>query len=234
MNIEFLRPDRTLNRTQAQPESYDDWDNIAAPFPASQGVPLWMREMTAEAPSGKQTVKRCPPFLESMTCGYLIPFPDWAEIRLREIHEWDKRGPGIPFLGFHTKDQFAGSWFENYSVVKFDSPWIIRTPPGYSTLFVPPLNCLNYPFYALSGLVETDTYYNNIAFPLLLLDSTPGVVHRVEKGTPLVQAIPIKRDDWEMSTGETDWEQWCVQKEMVLSGEKNVYRNNWYVKKKYQ
>ena len=111
---------------------------------------------------------------------------------------------------------------------------MIRTPGGYSTLFIAPLNRLCYPFCTLGGIVETDTYYNSVSFPLLLLDAEIGKVHRLEKGTPLVQAIPFRRDDWEMSIGLSDDALWTETREELKSEKINVYKNRWHQKKTYE
>ena len=234
MNIEFLRPDRPLTREQAQVECYENWDEIAVPYPASEGTPAWFKQLAGSTSREQGTVKRCPPFLDALTCGYLIPFPDQAEIRLREHHKWDKRGPGEIFLGTHFVEQYAGTWFEKFTVLKFDSPWVIRTPPGYSTLFVAPLNQPQYPFSALSGIVETDNYYNAVSFPLLLLDDQIDKVHTLEKGLPLVQAIPFRRDDWQLTLGTSDDELWTETRNELKSQQFNVYKNRWHVKKTFE
>ena len=41
------------------------------------------------------------------------------------------------------------------TVLKFVNPWVVKTPPGYSALFVPPLNRIETPFTFFSGVVET-------------------------------------------------------------------------------
>src|SRR5687768_12488793 len=57
-----------------------------APYPATRGVPQWLKDMPMDQPlppgsaggspaEQAPTVKQCPPFLEAMTCGYLIPLP---------------------------------------------------------------------------------------------------------------------------------------------------------------
>jgi hypothetical protein len=51
---------------------------IPPPVPAPQGMPGLIKEMPATAFSAligaeDNTVKRCPPFIDAMTCGFLIP-----------------------------------------------------------------------------------------------------------------------------------------------------------------
>ena len=51
---------------------------IPPPIPAAQGVPGWLKTMPAQAFNAinsrdENTVKRCPPFVDAMTLGFLIP-----------------------------------------------------------------------------------------------------------------------------------------------------------------
>lgn len=79
---------------------------------------------------------------------------------------------------------------------------IIKTPPGYSCLFVSPLNNKDDRFEIISGIVDTDTYENFINFPIVINgDKYPNLETTIERGTPYVQIIPFKRDDWKMEIG---------------------------------
>ncbi len=71
--------------------------------------------------------------------------------------------------------------------------WIIRTAPGWSCLFVPPLNRPSPVVEILSGLVDTDRFHNEINFPFLTF--ADDGVHVLEQGTPLIQVIPFQRSD---------------------------------------
>src|SRR5262245_31485395 len=51
---------------------------LPAPIPAAQAVPDWLKSMPASAFSTlnlreEDTVKRCPPFVDAITTGFLIP-----------------------------------------------------------------------------------------------------------------------------------------------------------------
>src|SRR6266566_4805981 len=139
-------------------------EKFIAPTPASRNVAEWYKDLPIEAPSINEppevipTVKRCPPFLEAMSCGYIIPFCTDA------IFTTDARGDlafeaNAPLIETHDPAQFRGTPFGSAVLVKFVNPWIIRTPPGYSTLILPLLNRFHIPFLILSGVVETDNYY---------------------------------------------------------------------------
>ena len=70
---------------------------------------------------------------------------------------------------------------------------MIKTAPGWSTLFLPLINDIhNKNFTCLSALVDTDTYHKEINFPAIW--HTKNFDDILPAGTPLVVAIPIKRN----------------------------------------
>jgi hypothetical protein len=83
---------------------------------------------------------------------------------------------------------------------KIDSPWIVKTPKGYSTLCIAPLNNRDIMFEAVSGVIHTDVFttYMNIPF---IWTGPPDFTGVIKKGTPLVQMIPFKRDSFEHELG---------------------------------
>lgn len=80
--------------------------------------------------------------------------------------------------------------------MKFHNYWTIQTPPGWSCLFVAPLNRPALPVEILAGVVDTDTYASLINFPFIATGADG--VHVIEKGTPLVQIIPFRRSEAEL------------------------------------
>ena len=82
---------------------------------------------------------------------------------------------------------------ENPNSFLMINPWQIKTPEGYSSLLMPVLNA-NLPLQFSAGIVNTDSYHNKINFPFFVREKWKGVV---KKGTPLIQVIPFKRDEWE-------------------------------------
>ena len=81
-----------LSRTR-QPDDIDFSLPAAAdgllppPIPAVQGLPDWFKAMphtafNAIAQAEGQTMKRCPPVIDAMTCGFLIPLPATSRWRM--------------------------------------------------------------------------------------------------------------------------------------------------------
>jgi len=173
---------------------------IAPPVPAKAYLPDWFRKLPAvdESVAGRTntglTVKRCMPFLDAMTTGWILPLA--ATVRL-EISDggsrldagWDFDRPMVSNHGAH---QVRGNPWSPRPPCKFHNYWTIATPPGWSCLFVNPLNRPNGVFEVVAGIVDTDTYRSPIHFPFFATGEDG--LHVIEKGSPLVQVIPFRRD----------------------------------------
>jgi hypothetical protein len=111
--------------------------------------------------------------------------------------------------------------------LKFHNYWAIRTPPGWSCLFVPPLNRPNGVFEAVAGIVDTDTYSAHIHFPFFPIG--PDGIHIIEKGTPIIQVFPFRRRDVSIASevrAETKEE--AQERERVYRN--TIAGNGWYRK----
>lgn len=85
-------------------------------------------------------------------------------------------------------------------ILKFMSPWSIKTPKGWSVQFKNPANNWSNNIHILEGVVDTDEYFLPVNFPFAWTGSEEGE-WIIPKGTPLVQVIPFKRTDIGMSVG---------------------------------
>src|SRR5437588_1627158 len=140
---------------------------IPRPYPASQHVPDWFKNMKLDWEEGG-TLKRCPPFLTAMGAGYIIPVPFDTRLQVSEANEFWEFGKVKIFEG-HFAQQFAGAPFSGARVLKFDNPWIIVTPPEYVCLLTAPINRFDMPFVALTGIIETGTYYKEVRMPVVCM-----------------------------------------------------------------
>jgi hypothetical protein len=206
-----------------------------APMPAAQAIPQWLKEMPMEVAAGGgqilPSVKKCPPFVEAMTCGYLMPLPGEVTFTMDATGRLSFECEG-PMLDAQPAVQYAGTPFGGAVVVKFINPWLIRTPPGFSTLIVPPLNRFEIPFQILSGVVETDLYYREVAFPALCL-MRPGQQVRLPRATPIAQAIPFRRDAWRSAAGEWEHER-RHPVEQAFAANPHLYKQECWRKKSYE
>jgi hypothetical protein len=182
----------------------EDEGVIAEPVPAKSALPAWFRKLPAvdesrvSATNNGITVKRCLPFLDAMATGWIIPLA--APVRL-EISEGGRTvTAGWEFdrelVSNHGSFQIAGSPYEPHPPMKFHNYWTIRTPKGWSCLFLPPVNRPNGVIEVLSGVVDTDTYTSPVNFPFVA--TAPDGVYTLERGMPLVQVIPFERAGTEL------------------------------------
>jgi hypothetical protein len=210
-------------------------EHLPHPVPAARCVPEWLRQMPTHVPSPDETptVKNCMPFLEAMTFGYVIPVPTDITFTMEAGNlRVDVAGFDVPLVDVHSGDQLLGAPYSGTPVVKFRTPWLIRTPPGYSTLVLAPLNRFEIPFHPLAGLVETDTYYRQIAFPSLCT-MAPGQQVKVAKGTPLVQVVPVPRELWSSQVGPSDVETNKAQDDQWEANH-HMYRQDHWEKKSFR
>jgi len=181
---------------------------VPRPIPAVMGIPDWFKTMPAKAFSDivqteQMTVKKCPPFIDAMTFGFLIPLVTDLHVE-NETFTWQLDLPGGAItsyprspLDFHDNSQVIGTplFDEDGFIIKFTNFWTIETPPGYSLLVTHPVNRYDLPFTTLTGLVDTDLYKDDfINFPAQWRNREfQGVLPR---GTPVAQCLPIKRELW--------------------------------------
>jgi hypothetical protein len=176
-----------------------------------------------------------------MTSGFLIPLI--ADLRVEKgAFSWDHDVPEGSLIGsphspidFHDSSQVTGSPFfeEDRFLLKFNSFWTIELPPGYSLLVTHPFNRGDLPFRTLSALVDADRYSDNfLNFPARWRD--PDFRGVVEKGTPVAQCVPIKRETWQprFETIGDEVSGRMHELQATIAAERDVYRRQFRVKKR--
>ncbi|MBM3526182.1 MAG: hypothetical protein FJX57_24790 [Alphaproteobacteria bacterium] len=173
------------------------FDMLPPPIAAKRGFPDWLKAMpmTEKLADGGEdrTVKQCPPFIDAMGHGFLLPLA--TDIRVADGRfEWDWASAESP-LGFHFASQFPGAPFAPgaRSALKFHNFWSIATEPGWAMLFTHPFNRADLPFRTLTGLVDTDHYsVHPVHFPAIWVDT--GFAGTLARGTPIAQCFPVRRE----------------------------------------
>jgi hypothetical protein len=180
-------------------------DILPPPVPARDALPGWLRTMDRTAFSQAhgqdlRTVKQCPPFVDAMTHGFVIPLP--CDIRIgRGRLDWDWDLPPLASefhprspLSFHVPAQLEGTPFHNPDrmIVKFNSFWTVELEPGWSLFAMHPANRTDLPFRLLTGLVDADRFTDvGILFPAEWTDA--GFEGVLPRGTPIAQCFPVPR-----------------------------------------
>ena len=182
-------------------------DLLPRPAPAKQALPEWLRALAPRVASpvhGREirTVKQCPPFVDAMTHGFMLPLPCDVRVERGMRFAWEFPLPGLTVQGhpraplsFHVAEQVAGSPLARgaRSALKFNSFWTIALEPGFSLLAMHPVNRDELPFRTVTGLVDADRFNEvGINFPAVWLDPDwEGVLAR---GTPVAQCCAVPRE----------------------------------------
>lgn len=219
---------------------------LPRPIPAMLGLPDWFKAMPQKAfnptmGAEGHTVKKCPPFIDAMTYGFLIPLPVDLEVRDGEF-SWQF---GVPKgfvseyshspIGFHDASQVAGTPFfdDDRFIIKFNNFWTIEAPQGYSVLITHPINRDDLPFTTLTGLVDCDTFHDTpINFPARWHDT--GFNGVLPKGTPVAQCVPVKRESWvgQFETFSADENERLIKARQEIGQETDVYRRRFRMPKR--
>jgi hypothetical protein len=181
------------------------------PYPSKKVLPQWYKDMDSYIHGKKeilidaqpsQTIKRCMPVFDALTFGYIIPTYTDVYVRIENggpYFSWSS----IKAIDFHAPQQLTtyprSEEQKKQAAPKWINPWSIKVPRGYSVLFLPPIHQDNSVFEILEGVVDCDTYTNQVNFPFLMKD--PNFEGLIPAGTPLVQVIPFKREKWQMEKG---------------------------------
>ena len=204
------QPDLPLTLTFRCPKELEGL--LPPPVPAARGLPDWIRQMPQQAFSplvggDDDTVKRCPPFIDAMTGGFLIPLICDVRVENGEF-TWDNDlppGGAVSYarspIGLHDAGQVTGTplFDADRFLIKFHNLWTIEAPEGYALLFTHPVNRFDLPFTTLTGMVDCDRYHDGwINFPAHWRDTDFNGV--LPKGTPVAQVFPIKRETWTVRT----------------------------------
>jgi hypothetical protein len=230
------------------------------PIPAKLNIPEWYKNL--EHTVLNNTVKGCMPFLDSLTSGYLLKMPQDFNVRHNidnENNKGEKIKDSFQTFGLHNHSQWLGAKAinlnsgidvhrtnqlegspliqknKNLPFYKILNPWKIKTPKGYSCLFVPPLNNTDDRFSIIPAIVDTDTFPNEINFPIVINgDKYPVLETTIKKGTPYVQIIPFKRFSWKMKLKPREQKE--IQNSMGFYGLKllNIYKEKYWNKKSWK
>jgi hypothetical protein len=181
------------------------------------------------------TYKKCSPFLDAISNGYIFYLSQDIEVIKRE--------DGSPFVVWRNKALDPIGWHENRQwdglikpencydfVYKWENYLIIKTPRKYSTLFTHPHNRFDLPFYTLSGVVDTDKYNLPVHFPFFIKNDFTGII---KAGTPIAQITFFKREHWIRSVKKYNKD---YVEESVFNFYKNIeraYKNLIWQKKNY-
>lgn len=188
---------------------------VPPPMPAKKYIPDWYKNIKNEKElnildNGKvddsetSGIKRCIPFLDGFTSGYIQE--TWTDIYIKDLGEEGVKiafpqGPTI----IDTRQRVSIKISNIYHPTEFiwKSQWTPKLPKGYSALFITPQNRLDLPFTCSAGIIDADNFYglpkNGGNYPFFIQKGFNGII---PVGTPMYQIIPFKRENWKSVVSE--------------------------------
>jgi hypothetical protein len=216
---------------------------LGKPLPAKGFIPGWYKKAEStfidhqnglESDSG---LKRCVPYLDAMTAGYMLVTPFDLFVSKNEDGSSNLRWNGPEDLGSsfdirpieqgHTIPRMEG--YET-RLISFSSSWGWRLPRGWSALVTPPLNRTDLPFFSTSGLMDSDKFWANGSIPMFLKSDFVGTI---PAGTPLAQILPIKRAKWTALYNKHTAKEFPLQGSEARTPDKN-YKKKYWIRKDYR
>lgn len=181
------------------------------PVPARNVIPEWYKKQERYMENKvsynrdmevSHTIKRCMPVMDSMTAGYIIKLP--SDLLVEDHNGYKSFSWAIgnwELIESHSESQVSKYPMDDkWSPMpyKFKNPFGVKTPKGYSCLFVDPMHSDAKPFMSLPAIVDTDEFNTPLNFPFFIEKDFSGII---PAGTPIMQIIPFKREEWTSSYG---------------------------------
>jgi hypothetical protein len=226
-------------------------DAFPPPEPASKYLPEWYKKLdsyldndpTPVGGSQKITAKKCLAIFDILTSGYILTLPFDVYIDTtdgKQIFDIPKYANSIgvtPISGNHDLAQIGTYPIDKEKYIDFlfrlNLIWLVKTEPGYSTLFLPPQHRDDCPLFGFSAIIDTDTFVSDGLFSFFVKKNFKGTV---KKGTPLIQAIPFKRDDFvsEVVVDQKELDVAKKQRSIIRLVFNSGYKKNFWTRKKYE
>lgn len=190
------------------------------PVPAGRMMPGWMRDMPAYTERrrfpkfrtrAEVTMKGCPGVGDYMGLGWIVPL--WADYIFSATSDgfhWESAVPKEKdnVLTFEPEliPSFPRQENEHSYVLKLGTPWMVRTPPGWSIIICAPWYHREKRFIVLPGVMESDRCH--VVNMVALWNAPEGEPVLLKAGTPLLHIIPVKRSKLDLKVvvdSETNW-----------------------------
>lgn len=223
---------------------------MPAPIPASKDVPGWFKDIpkTTESKLGKSdsftyiNANSCMPFLDSFTSGYLIRLH--CDVYVAPVEGYPARLSWNPVENnaeaFQPIKQRPAEVHGSYLATPagcephaFDwlIKWNFKAPKGYSLLMTHPFNRNELPFISATAIMDADDWGLAGTHSFWLKEGFEGLI---PAGTPIVQVLPILREDWELEEDKSltrEAKALDIKKQFKFTG---YYRDHYWKKKSYK
>lgn len=226
------------------------------PEPASSAIPeVWKNldkfnyEKKSDFPKNLPhrdyaTIRLCPAINDSMNFGYIVfnPVDIFIDASQEDYIEWYtppsklfvfENNEPMNLVSFHPPEDYPGFKIPeefHKSILKINPLFGIKTEPGYSCWITHPINNNILPFRAVDGIVDTDVFPTRSPFAFFIRKNFKGIV---KAGTPLIQVIPFKREEFTSEIVELDLINFSHQNTSIFSLFSNSYKKIYWKRKKF-
>ena len=229
-----------------------DENSVSAPLPIIKTIPDWYRKADRFVrnpdtndfligPDGGNipTWKACPAVFDVMGTGYCLVTPcdveffynDEGIISAKALEKkysffCESRLPMSEFVTPYGYDDHHFAWMPD---------WTPTVPPGYSILYSQPFNRFELPFLTVSGIIDNDKIDRTGSAPFFIRKGFTGII---PAGTPYLQMLPFKRENWKKSYEEDDAN--SIIKKVYQNSKRfrvpngGVYKNEIWEPRKYE
>lgn len=242
----ILMRNKNINKIEFYPWTEEVFQKITGPDSSIKHVPEYWKRMPRFLGSNSVTIgnneknknrnnvtlKHCMPFLDALTTGY--QYLTWADIHVTNnngVAEVTMFADDQPIFNERSTDELPTPANHYDKHLAWCMHWGIKTPPGWSTLFTHPMNRTDLPFTTVSGIINTDKYFASGNVSVHIKEGFEGII---PKGTPYMQAVPIKRADWVSSInhGLQEEAHWQMHRKRNFSH--GYYRKNAWESNKFE
>ena len=185
-------------------------DLVPPPRPAKEFLPQWYKDLPPyrsgykaqydfETNRVNTTAKACMPFFDSLVAGYIQH--TWCDIlvsynKFGQV-EISGTGPAHDIVTMRSPADYEYNppkpGDEFHDEFNWRTRWEPKTPKGWSTLYMHPLNRYELPFLSSSGIIDTDLWWQTGNVPFYLKKDFEGII---PTGTPMYQMVFFKRENW--------------------------------------
>ena len=202
----------------------------------------WPVVPTSELPAAdrkKYQMHRCPGIHDWNTSGYIIRA--WTDIFFEaqdeetRVHTNDREHDFSHGTVGRLSPDLVPLKFTGIApnVFKIELPWLIQTKPGYSCMVVSPfyhfLDNMDY-VTTYPGVVDTDGLHR----PTWVFSITKKEHFVIERGTPILQIIPFKREEFKSTVKRGDLGDWLGQALKMTKVIPHWYWKKFHKRKEYR
>lgn len=228
-------------------------DFIKKPTPSIFETPTWWKDASKYTEDAKNyfptrhnsTARSCPAINDAFNFGYTLFFPidvyidstnknqiEWEipiEVKKMEVFQ-DIPDTFISFMAGEKSDVYKRGDEFHRVVGKINPLWAIKTQSGYSVWITHPIGRTDLPFKMIDAVMDTDKFPAVFPYSFFIKNNFKGVI---KAGTPLMQVIPFKRENFVSEIIEKDDKEINKSLTALDSIFTNAYKKIFWVRKKF-